>query len=91
MIVGGFMGNARISKSQVAEHRLAEGPRATDEVIHNGHVEVIPPVVEAGLTVLYNSGITDDCLGTDRQLVAEIYRAIFLESRRQASDRLQPT
>jgi hypothetical protein len=43
----------------------------------NIEIEVTPAMEEAGFQILQASGITDDWLGADRLLVAEIYRAMF--------------
>ncbi len=39
-------------------------------------MEVTPQMIQAGLVVLYASGITDNRLGADTLLVDEIYRAM---------------
>jgi hypothetical protein len=39
-------------------------------------VEITPQMIEAGTKVLWDSGITDAPLGADKQLVAEIFRAM---------------
>ena len=36
-----------------------------------------PEMEEAGIRVLANSGIVDECLEGDKLVVAEIYRAMF--------------
>jgi hypothetical protein len=57
------------------QSHFAVGAKADSEVPLNGH-GITPQMIEAGFQVLCNSGIADEYLGADRQLVAEIYLAM---------------
>ena len=50
--------------------------------------EVTPEMEEAGFRALEDSGITDECLESDRLLVAEIYRAMLAVAVSQQRTRL---
>lgn len=40
-------------------------------------IEITPEMIEAGFKVLSASGLADDYLEADKQLVADIFRAMF--------------
>lgn len=49
-------------------------------------IEVTAAMVEAGFCVLCSSGIADDYLGADREVVVDIYRAM-IAARETAQER----
>ncbi|SJM33130.1 hypothetical protein BQ8482_340026 [Mesorhizobium delmotii] len=70
------MPRCRISAKRVEVRATLSGPIAAPPSTANQEIEVTTAMREAGVAVLWESGIVDGRLGADILLVAEIYLAM---------------